>query len=587
MPDITTVRAEIKAWEREFRNNHHRDPSVQDIKYQPSIAEKYKLYKKLSKATVDHAPSAGQSSSHPPSTPPRSQTRPSRSGIITKPRAVEPVAPLPGFNPFSPVKDKGKKLDRSHLLGSSHAPKTTSNPFATPSKNKSKPPTHLRSVSPDPFPPIQPFMAASSSSRPEQFPAPNTAVSRARKRLRGEPVSPSPNKQKRQRVGSKTVLPFPRLTSPQSSDDDESDDGKAGLGEHNSSFVIDSPVKAPVGGKSFKLLFDDVAPSTALPKISSSLSRTQAKDNTDIAAFFADGDANDHAIREAAKQKGKINAARQNIGLKRGRSGRIDEKSSLNNTFPAREDAFSNNTSLSGSTSLRQTNITLTAQSTLSHSIQARSSTKRALHDEKLTSESIDQDASHARELSLLPPSPTPDQSSSSYRVQKKGKAPMASGRKKARVAETEEGGGEDEDDENSSGEVTTVKVVNRFYAQKTSENANALDWDPILSYSAHNHDPQGDRGTDLASHQETGTFQVDLPDKFRLVLAISPSRRGASKEEHVVRGLLHGSRVGHYDASKGGDIWEVGEGDEDTRIETEGEDDWEGEPVPWEVGEL
>lgn len=66
-------------------------------------------------------------------------------------------------------------------------------------------------------------------------------MSRARKRLRGEPVSPSPVKVKRQRV----------LQLAQGSSDEEDD-------EHvNSSFVMDSPVKASAGSKSFMSLFNE------------------------------------------------------------------------------------------------------------------------------------------------------------------------------------------------------------------------------------------------------------------------------------------------------------------------------------------
>ena len=35
--DVATLRAEIKSWERDFRANHGRDPSIQEIKDQPAI----------------------------------------------------------------------------------------------------------------------------------------------------------------------------------------------------------------------------------------------------------------------------------------------------------------------------------------------------------------------------------------------------------------------------------------------------------------------------------------------------------------------------------------------------------------------
>ncbi|KAH7930526.1 hypothetical protein BV22DRAFT_1000481 [Leucogyrophana mollusca] len=582
MPDIAAVRAEIKAWERDFRNNHHRDPSVQDIRDQPAIAEKYKLYKKLSKATAEHAPPPGQSSSHPPSTPPRPQARQSRAGIISKPRAVEPAAPLPGFNPFSPVKDKGKQKGHFQKSASSRARKPTSNPFATPSKNKPKPLTQSRSVSPDPFSQIEPLPTANNSSDHQLPPAPNTAISRARKRLRGEPVSPSPNKQKRQRIGSQTGLPFPRLASPLSSDGGESDE-QGETGEHNSSFVVDSPVKAPLGGKSFKRLFEDAILPSGLPRKPSGLTQAQSADTSDIAAFFAEGGAKDHANREAAKQKQKVqtDVTRRNVGLKRDRrAGDIDEKLASNRIFPSKHDVFSVDDSLNGSQSLPSGRTAQADKLVPSHSSQARASTKRALRDEEHASESLSQGFTHTPELTLLPPSPPPNGSSTNHQSKGKGKT-AATSRKKAKVAEEEV-----EEEEDDSPDEFIVKVVNRSHAQQAPENADSLDWDPILNYGAHNHDPHVQHDTDLTGHQETGTFHVDLPDKLRLVLAISSSSH-ASKEEHVVRGLLHGSRVGHYDASRGGNIWDVGEGGDDARVETEGEDDWEGEPVPWEVGEL
>jgi hypothetical protein len=37
MDDIPSLRAELKAWEREFKTDHGREPSVDDIKERPSI----------------------------------------------------------------------------------------------------------------------------------------------------------------------------------------------------------------------------------------------------------------------------------------------------------------------------------------------------------------------------------------------------------------------------------------------------------------------------------------------------------------------------------------------------------------------
>jgi hypothetical protein len=52
-----------------------------------------------------------------------------------------------------------------------------------------------------------------------------------------------------------------------------------------------------------------------------------------------------------------------------------------------------------------------------------------------------------------------------------------------------------------------------------------------------------------------------------------------------MVRSVLYGERTSGYDAVRGGDIWNVGEIGEAS--DSQAEDDWEGEPVPWETGEL
>jgi hypothetical protein len=89
---------------------------------------------------------------------------------------------------------------------------------------------------------------------------------------------------------------------------------------------------------------------------------------------------------------------------------------------------------------------------------------------------------------------------------------------------------------------------------------------------------------------QLDGHMEIDLPDKLRHVLALSSSdsRLRNVEEETIVASLLYGRREACYDPIKGGEIWDVGEQILPLQaVDTEGEDDWEGQPVPWEVGEL
>ncbi|KAL4070776.1 hypothetical protein J3A83DRAFT_4094607 [Scleroderma citrinum] len=486
--ELAAVRAQIKSWEREFRSTHGRDPSVQDIKDHPHIAEKYKLYKRITKAASSS--SSNVSSSRDPSS---SCSRLSSS--LSKPRSVTAVEPLPGFNPFSPVKNKnrGKQKPRDTLASSASQPSKelfSINPFATPVKSRPNL-KHPRTPSPDPFPLITQALS--------QGPPANMAVSRARKRLRGEPVSPSPNKQKRQH------LPVPEVN--ESSDSDNHPDLAPGVSDLNTYFIDDSPVKAPAGGKSFKLLFEDALPALSFPK----------------------------NVSESAHPSHNMERA-------------IQPKSGP-------------------------------AESNVPHMpAKTRSSVKRSLGERDLPDDSTHQGDTPPSSGSLVLPSPPPGTVSPT--VPRKLKGGMQKTHKKLRV---ELGSSENEGD---SSDGIAVKVVARARCTTSHRDLDNLDWDPLLDFHAHNRD-SGVKAEHDADLHESGTFTVDLPDNLRRVLAISPPGTQNSKEEHVVRCLLYGDRVGHYDASKGGNIWNVGEGNDGMRVDTETEDDWEGEPVPWEAGEL
>jgi len=143
-----------------------------------------------------------------------------------------------------------------------------------------------------------------------------------------------------------------------------------------------------------------------------------------------------------------------------------------------------------------------------------------------------------------------------------------------------------EEDDDNEEGSNVKVVIRSRRQQSQHAEDDQDLDLGPVLRVHTH----RGPHGAPALVDQQddTSKFEIDLPDRIRSVLAISPSNPRDSKEERVVRGLLYGRRASHYDALKGGEIWDVGEPDDERgEANTEGEDDWEGEPVPWEVGEL
>ncbi|CDO73461.1 hypothetical protein BN946_scf185013.g96 [Trametes cinnabarina] len=576
--DAATLKAEIKAWERDFRAKHARDPSIQEIKDQPAIAAKYKLYKSLSKpsTSLSHTKHAA-----PPSTPPRSaprQPQPS-SSIVHKSRPVKVDPPLATSNPFSPVKNR-KKLPVQHSSPqrASHLPRP--NPFATPSKSKPKPHASRRSPSPDPFPLIQPTIAV---HRTPKAPAADPAVTRARKRLRGEPVSPSPVKEKRPRVGSHAALSFAGHAA--LLDDPDASDGDEDAADPNDTIMADTPMKPRAGGRNFKVLFDDVLPNGEKRPVRTLSSRKKTASSHNIFAGAkrersraltpSSDEEDDWSLKPRLKSLDAISAAPP-AKRSQSKSRVVNGKRGLPKALvPGKNDLWSEVG--------RSTGSTTALIRTTSTNLPSRSSNKRSLPDEHddVEHENTSAPANTFLNLPLIPPSPPPPDASkpSGPKYADKGKA-AAFSRKKAKLLQ-DAGTAEDEDEDSPEDEIQ-VKEVDPLSRLPNPENAVDADSD----WEAHWRAPPDpdDPAVLAASSVEPGRFEVNLPDELQRILAISPSRGKETEEEKLVRGLLYGRRETHYDPSKGGEIWDVGE---DSENAAGTEEEWEGEPVPWQVGEL
>ncbi|KAJ7193360.1 hypothetical protein GGX14DRAFT_589280 [Mycena pura] len=485
--DVAALRTEIKTWERSFRAAHGRDPSVQDIKDQPGLAERYRQYKKLTKETVPP-----KKRPTPPSTPPRSQSRDSTfpSLLLSKPRSITATEPLPGYNPFSPQKSKAKQKDLN---------------FDVSSRSLGRKPSPI------------PILSKPDTSKDPFAPTPNKALSRARKRLRGEPVSPSPNKGKRRRL----------IPSQENSDDDDDEHDAA-----NTSFVDDSPVKPPIGVRSFKLLFDEAPDKPRFPLRSNTLlSGLQAGDKMDI-------DVPPHSPLASAS-KGPQNDPFIDSG-KEGHPSMSDD------------------------------------DMTDYISVQPRA----------LTS-------------ALLPPSPPPaarHPSSQSRLHNGKGRGrPLGEGSKKVKTSTSHSDDDDESDDANGSHSRQKIRSFKRTLSRR---RANADDFDEDAYHIVARRPPE----RDIVEIQNSES--ISLPDTLRSVLSLASTSSRGHEDEHVVEQLIYGTRRGNFHPSKGGEIWGVGEFEGEhldefaprTRVYDGGsttggaydeEDEWEGEGVPWEVGEL
>ncbi|KAI0257053.1 hypothetical protein BJV78DRAFT_1290956 [Lactifluus subvellereus] len=558
-PDIPSLRAELKSFERDFKARHDRVPSVDDIK-KAGFADKYKLYKRLSKLG-SATRSLPENAIVPPSTPPRS-VPPKSESIIPRSRAVK-TETASGFNPFSPVKNKQKHAAPFPLSG----PGGSANPHATPPpKAKQALLSSPNALSPDLSPPIQNF---ADITCPPQKALQNNTVSRARKRLRGEPVSPSPVKDKRRRI-LPDALTFPKLSTLTAEDSDNDDQAAE---QADSSFLADSPMKpTPTKRGAFKLLFEGGAGdvTTQGRRIRSPMDPVDAGHG-----LFG---SKSQRERSMSRSSGSETPSDNHHTLKmKSSEGNPTKDSTMSRTakrlYPHR---FGKN-DLFGAAEPSETSPSETRQAVQTgHMESPRGTTaaKRSLAD----TESDAPDPLYPNHRpALLPPSPPlASSSSSAYTSTGKGKAkgPI---RKRSKLPE--DSGDEDEGSTDLHVTVREWSWQRRETSRATELSAEELDH--VLDLSAH--DRPSSPGP--ANEDTPDDFEVNLPDDLRRLLAISPSKVHTTRDVSMVRGVLYGKRTSSYDARRGGDIWDVGEIGEAS--DSQAEDDWEGEPVPWETGEL
>ncbi|EAU92725.1 hypothetical protein CC1G_01770 [Coprinopsis cinerea okayama7 len=547
MSDLASLRAEIKQWERQFRAKEGRDPDVNEIKKRPEIAQKYKQYKRLQKAAKEskaapEATSSGSRTPPPPATPSRNGGK--RATALSTKRVLGSTGPLSTFNPFSPQKAKAK--DQFPIAPKT--PRPLSNPFTSPVKSRPR-------IEQPVFLPT-----GASNSRFTSTPEPPNTISRARKRLRGEPVSPSPNKEKRRRKTSPELsLPFPKLTFNMPDSDDDEEDAETLVG--NSSFVDDSPVKPVPSARGFTTLFED----TAIPSGDIfGLNKRPASAATEADVF-------DGPLPGSSTQPGQRRAVKQPKNAKASNA-----KSKI---FPQANG--------------KQQTLTqfLSGPKTSSDKSRAISEGPQSVPSGSATPSEEDPSTRSPKPRSkspLLPPSPPATGTTSSITYKNKGKRKAdpngVDGRKKAKMAADEQS----EDDTTSDDLAGKVKVVHRARTvEVASDDDMGSDYDPVLTYLRHGKQ----QGSHLSSQTrpDTTTTVIDLPDKLRNVLALDADTTSTDREaEKVFQSLVYRRRVSQYDPKKG-EIWDVGEEEgSDGEGKLAGEDDeWEGEPVPWEVAEL
>jgi hypothetical protein len=233
----------------------------------------------------------------------------------------------------------------------------------------------------------------------------------------------------------------------------------------------------------------------------------------------------------------------------------------------------------------------------------------------------------------LLPPSPSATKSSRpKYGSDKKGDKRLtsaASGKQKHAVANkappltttasaSDDAGGETDVDDDPQVRIYDWNASRRALLAVQAGDPTS-DFDPEFDFALSRRqklvvNPPFEEDAD------EGAVEVDIPDHLKSVLALpldrpamaEPERaadaddasiqqrpaagRSRRRQQALVQAVISGSRFGHYDSARGGEIWDAGEvteedagaGDTNTATGTLTEDDdWEGEGMPWEVGEL
>ena len=346
-------------------------------------------------------------------------------------------------------------------------------------------------------------------------------------------------------------------------DSDDSDPAEAELAD--SSFVADSPMKPLPKGGAFKLLFEGgagdvvthdgpsrsrkVPPNSGLAMFGSKSQRARSMSRSSDSEMLSDN-------HQPLKMK-------PSEGISAYSSAKARSEKRLHPNGPA-----SRKKDHSGTTAPKQ----VIQADRIEECVQGTTATKSSLAD---TDSDARDTLGPSHRPALLPPSPPPACSSSAHVVKRKAKGSIA---KRSKLPE------DSECEEEEDGADVHVKIREWSWQMRKSSRATdtlAEELDPVLGFSTRDQQSSPDPTID----DTPGDFVVNLPDDLRRLLAISPSKTQTTHDVGVVRGVLYGEHMNNYDAQRGGDIWGVGEIDDAS--DSQAEDDWEGEPVPWETGEL
>ncbi|QRV83177.1 DNA replication and checkpoint protein [Ceratobasidium sp. AG-Ba] len=610
--DIAQIKAEIKEWQRAHRKIHGRDPGKEELKKNPEMQAKYKIWQASIKAEKEAA-------AKPTTTTPPQRTGLPKKTLPSQPKQTAPATPFSArklrpevsltssssqpkiANPFSQSPAKGPRAPDFSVASSSKSTRTI--PFNSTSSARHRPFPMLDSDSDqdndeddNPFAPTSPTRsrrasqlvtpsksalrrksstALSSPTRPNQSPtrsrlATLTPRTKARKRMRGEEVPTTPGDKRRKLVPLSqpdTIPPIQfglglgtsnlsesRGTKRPSSDVDEDEDE-----------IMDSPRKKSAvasNGRVYTSIFDESPRKVAF-------------------ALSEDDDDDDAGMRSTPPPPPSSDAV----------SPPEDNDSAT--PPPMRSASSSLKSTKPLNPIVQMTNDTWDAPvagTDLSHLRKGQLGKKPVPTKAKAKDKAKEKEKEAAQErvanpFELLPPMPNdeppPKKNWSGAKKEWKdgGKqdwkdgAGKKDGEKKAEwksAAEMKKRAKElAAEVEANQGESSDVDVEVQEIEWKPHGPLRATSIGPLSQQSQHDED-LGEGDHDIAQ---------DLPSDLRTFLSIHPSKRDKIDKDTLARDIL----AGRARPGAGIEVWGVGweEGEEDE----EGEGDWDSEPEGWTGG--
>ncbi|CAE6356479.1 unnamed protein product [Rhizoctonia solani] len=586
--DIEKIKVEIKEWQRAYRRAHGRDPGKDELKKNPEMQAKYKIWQeslKAPKASEDPPRKQDDDASTPP--------RPSRS-LVPKTMPVPSASKAPS-TPFSARKKQAIRQassssdDRIPAPNLSSAKRGTStqssrlapfnsssrlhtgvfpsmldsdsdddNPFAKPDPAS---PTRSRHTSPNKplgrASPSKPFDSPSKSNllRTPSKPKPRsssptaqpflTPRAKARKRMRGEEVPATPGDKRRKLGATRSILSV--------QDEQEEDDEYV---------AIDSPKKkraTTTNGKVFTGLFDDEG-------AGDSSIRGDEGAGADTTSFMDDLS----SLRSTPPPP--PSEPDQDWTSTRSQSDDDDEPAARPTIRPV----------LPALSKWSQDTWDAPAPGTdFSHLKKGfgkprQEPIKQKAKDKKEKEKQVSQAVSNP--FDLLPPLPPQDDEPKSNKSRYDNKSKGDGARSRGKKGKGKEAEMEMEDAESSDGGIDVNEIEWKPYGPLIGSQGQHLDSQtqppfgsqsrPLGSQTLPNQPTDDDEEVepDLAS---------DLPSDLRTLLSLRPTRREFLRSDSLAKDVL----AGRSTLGRGVEVWGVG----DMENEEEGEgDDWDSEPEGW-----